>query len=349
MGITRTNIAMKAKRVTLQDLANHLGISKAAVSMALKGDSQISKATQERVTQTADQLGYVYNRRAAALSTGKTHTVGLAIHDVSSPYSAVLCRTIQADLAKTDRIAFLANTLDQKDMQTPFVQAMIEHNADGLIISPAAGTTVEDIDNWQKKGLTVVNLVREIPGANCDYVGNDDVLALTIATRHILSLGHKNIVMLGGHQDTSTSYNRRLGYRNALAEAGIEATDSFFADCDSDPEAGAIAIKQVMAKDQPPTAIVCFTDLIALGVLSGLIELGLEPGKDVAVIGCDGLPNGARAYTQLTTMNVQKQHIGEIAAQMICNRIDNPNSPIQRVILEPELIIRKSCGAKFKH
>lgn len=327
------------------DLANHLGISKATVSMALKGNQLIADSTRKRVTEAADELGYIYNRRAAALSTGKTHTIGIAIHDINSPYFARLCSSIEADLAKTDRIAFLANTHDQKTVQTPFVQAMIEHNADGLIICPTVETTIEDIQNWQRKGLTVVNLVREIPGANCDYVGNDDIAALTKATRHILSLGHSNIVMVGGQQPTSTSRNRRQGYKNALEEAGIKVTESYFKDCDSTPEDGSQAVKQLMSADNPPTAIVCFTDLIALGVLSGLIELGLKPGEDVAVIGCDGIPDGERAYTQLSTINVQKQRIGEIAAQMICNRIEHPDSPIQRIVLEPELVIRKSCGA----
>ncbi|WP_135077094.1 LacI family DNA-binding transcriptional regulator [Terasakiella sp. SH-1] len=335
----------KQKRITLKDLALHLNLSKATVSMALKGNDLISQKTREKVSKAATELGYVYNRRAAALTTGETRTIGLAVHDINNPYFARLGASVEEVLTKHKRMAFLTNTNDSLEIQDRFIKALIEHNADGLILCPAEHTKADVIKRLQSTGMPVVNIVREIAEAPCDFVGNDEKRAFFLATEHILALGHKNIVMLGGNQKTSTSIGRRTGFKKALEAAAIEVTDQHYVDCNSSPESGAQAVKEMMSKPNRPTAILCFTDLIALGVLSELIEMGLTPGKDIAVMGCDGIPEGSRAYTQLSTVNIPKREIGRHAAELMCKRLENPERDFERIITEPRLVIRKSCGA----
>ncbi len=331
--------------MTLRDLAETLGLSKATISMALKGNPLIAEQTRDKVVRCANDMGYVYNRRAAGLSTGESRTVGIAVHDITIPYFARVCASIETVLTASDRLGFLVNTNDSLEMQNRFIRACIEHNADGVILCPAAGTTTRDIEPVRKMGLPFVNFVREIKGAECDFVGNDDKRALMLSTGHLISLGHRRIAMLGGGENTSTSFNRRAGFKAAMEKAGYEIPPEYFMDCDSNPESGSEAIQRVMALPGPPTAVVCFTDLIALGVLSGLMEMNLKPGRDMAVMGCDGIPEGGRAYAQLSTVNVQKTAIGKMAAEMICRRIENSGEQFQHVIMEPTLVVRKSCGA----
>lgn len=331
-------------KVTLRDIANALGVSKATVSLAINGSSLVADKTRARVIEKIHELDYVYNRGAASLATGKTRTIGLAVHDITNPYFAEVCASIEAVLSLRGRMAFLCNSDESLERQKRFIVALAEHNADGLILCPAVGTTTDDLRPLLERCLPVVLIARDIEGAGVDFVGNDDKLALKLATEHLIGLGHRRIAMLGGGQPTSAGIGRRAGFLAALAEAGLEADPKLLIDCAISPEGGAEAVKTAMGHSTPPTAIACFTDLVALGALSGLCERGIRPGADVAVMGCDGIAEGARAYARLSTVNVQKAVIGQTAAEILVRRLDDPDLDLQRVITAPQLVVRGSCG-----
>lgn len=331
-------------KVTLRDIANALGVSKATVSLAINGSGLVAEKTRARVFEKIDELGYVYNRGAAGLTTGKTRTIGLAVHDITNPYFTEVCASIEAVLSLRGRMAFLCNSDESLDRQMHFILALAEHNADGLILCPAAGTEIDDLRPLLERRLPVVLIARDIEGARLDFVGNDDKLALKLTTEHLIGLGHRRIAMLGGGQPTSAGKLRRAGFLAAMEQASLEVDPGLLIDCPISPEGGTEAVRAAMAHGEPPTAIACFTDLVALGALSGLYELGLQPGADVAVMGCDGVAEGARAYAQLSTVNVQKAAIGQTAAEVLVRRLDDPDLELQRVIMEPELVIRGSCG-----
>lgn len=332
-------------KVTLRDIAEALDVSKATVSLAINGSSLVAEKTKRRVFEKIEELGYVYNRGAAGLSTGETHTVGLAIHDITNPYFSQVCAAIEEVLSRHGRMAFLCNTDETLDRQSRFIAALGEHNADGLILCPAAGTTAEDLAPLRKRGLPVVLIARDIPEAELDFVGNDDEKALRLATDHLIGLGHRRIAMLGGNDKTSAGRLRRAGFLAAMKAAGLTVDPRLAIDCEISPDGGSRALHAVMNMDDPPTAITCFTDLIALGALSALHERGMTPGDDVAVMGCDGIAEGARAYAQLSTVDIRKAEIGRIGGEMLMRRLSDPDRPIQRDIEEPSLVIRASCGA----
>ena len=151
--------------------------------------------------------------------------------------------------------------------------------------------------------------------------------------------------MLGGEEPTSTRRGRRGGFLAAMEEAGIPVDKSLLFDVSRFPESGSITLHKVMSLDNPPTAIACFTDFIALGALSGLHDLGLTPGKDVALMGCNGIPAGANSYIRLSTVNVQKSLIGKTTAELLLRRLEDPGCEPARVIAEPELVVRQTCGS----
>jgi len=335
----------RAHKVTLRDIAESLGVSTATVSLAINNNSLVAKKTRQQVLAKIEELGYVYNRGAASLSTGETRTIGLAVHDFTNTYFTRVCASIETVLSKNDRMSFLCNTNESLERQKRFISALIEHSADGLILCPAIGTVADDINPLVRQGQPVVLIARDIEGAEADFVGNDDVLALKIATEHLIKLGHRKITMLGGGKSTSVGKDRRTGYLTAMREADLEVTPEMTIGCDSNFEGGADAVKKVLAASQPPTAIVCFNDRVALGAISELFERDLKPGRDIAVMGCDGIGEGGRAYARLSTVNVQKTMMGQTAAEILVSRLENPDQPLKRIILEPKLVIRSSCGA----
>lgn len=336
------------KKVTLQDVANSLGISKATVSLCLNGSRLVADNTRALVLTKIEELGYVYNRSAASLSTGESKTIGLAIHALTNPYFTQVCSSIEAVLSLNGRMPFLCNTGEDLDRQAQFLQKLSEHNADGLILCPALGTKSHDLEVLRKNGLPIVLISRDIESSGLDYVGNDDELALALATKHIIQHGHKKIAMLGGSKQTSVGRSRRLGFVKTMHNAELEINPERLINCAADTVGGSEAARAVLLSQDPPTALVCFNDLVALGAMSALHELGLRPGKDVALIGCDGIEEGGRAYVQLSTVNVQKAAIGQVAAETLLERLKSPQMPVKRVLQKPELLLRRTCGSKAK-
>lgn len=332
--------------ITLSDVAAALGISKATVSLVINNDPRVADKTRQRVLDKIRELGYVYNRGAAGLSTGKSNTVGLAVHNLSNPYFTEVCAAIESVLSKNGRLSFLCNTSESLELQKRFIEALIEHRGDGLILCPADNTGIDDLQPIFARNLATVLIARDVGGAALDFVGNDGKAAFITATEHLIGLGHRRIAMIGGGQNTSASKNRRAGYHAALKAHKIPLDPSLVIDCETTAAGGQKAVVNLMQAPDPPRAAVCFADLVALGVLSGLHHMGCVPGRDLAVVSCDDIEEASRGYVQLTTARVQKSEIGKRAAKMLLERIANPGLPPRKIILEPQLIVRKTCGAR---
>ncbi len=336
---------MKSRNVTLNDIAVSLGVSKATVSLAINDDSRVADTTRRKIFSKIEELGYVYNRSAAGLSTGQSNTIGLAIHDITNPYFAEVCAECEAILSQNNKLAFLCNTRESLNYQEKFIQTMIEHQAEGLILSPAVGTTLRSLKSIFAQKLPTVMIARYIKGAKLDFVGNDGVLAFETATEHLIKLGHTRIAMIGGGQQTTVSNHRRTGFFNAMEKHGLAIDHSLIINCPTSPKGGEEAINYVLGHNTQPTAIVSFTDLVAVGILSGLYRKGLTPGKDVAVVSCDDIEEADRGYVQLTTMKTRKGEIGRKAAELLIRRINEPKAPVRHLHLKSELVIRNSCGS----
>ena len=331
--------------VRLSDIATALGISKATVSLVINNDPRVSEKTRQKVLKKTKELGYIYNRGAAGLSTGRSNTIGLAVHNLSNPYFTEVCSAIESVLSENGRMPFLCNTHESLDLQKRFIEALIEHRGDGLILCPADRTTIDDLKPVFTRNLATVLIARDIEDAPLDFVGNDGVMAFKLVTEHLISLGHKRIAMIGGGQQTTASTRRRAGFYTALKAHDIALDASLVIDCETTPGGGEAAISEIIKHSDPPTAVVCFADLVALGVLSGLHHMNYVPGKDLAVVSCDDIEEASRGYVQLTTARIQKSEIGRRAAEMLLERIADPTLPPRKILLEPELIVRRTCGS----
>ncbi|WP_051309665.1 LacI family DNA-binding transcriptional regulator [Desulfogranum japonicum] len=339
-------MAGRKKNITLGDIASLLGISKATVSLAINNDPRVAVKTRQNILRAVEELGYVYNRGAASLSTGHSLTVGIAVHDITNPYFAEVCTECEAVLRSANRLAFLSSTRESRDHQLRFIKALIEHRGDGLIMSPVDGTGMEDLQSIRINRLPTVLIARNIEGAELDFVGNDDVAAFRALTNHLISLGHTRIAMVGGGQQAMVSQNRREGFFQAMKEHGLSVDPALVLDVLTSPAGGEQAFAILQTTLKMPTAVIAFTDLIAFGLLSAMHRKGMVPGRDLAVVGCDDIDEAARGYVQLTTMRTCKGEIGKKAAELLLRRIRQPEAPVQQIRLHAELVIRQSCGAR---
>jgi len=335
----------RRKNVTISDIAAVLGISKATVSLAINNDPRVAASTRKKVLAKVESLGYVYNRGAAGLSTGRSNTIGLAVHDITNPYFAEVCKECEALLSDHNKLAFLASTRESLTHQHNFIRTLIEHRGDGLVMSPADGTNLKTLQPIFASNLPTVLIARDVDNAGLDFVGNDDVFAFHTITAHLLQLGHTRIAMVGGGQQASVSQDRRAGFLQAMTAAGLAVEPSLLIPCQTNSPAAEAVLETLLKHPLRPTAVVAFTDIVALGLLSGMHRRGISPGKDLALVSCDDIEEADRGYVQLTSMRTSKGEIGRKAAELLLRRIKNPNEPIQHIRLRGELIIRKTCGA----
>ena len=331
------------QRVTLDDVAGHAGVSRSTVSLVLRGSSLVARGTRDRVRASMEALGYVYNRGAANLRASRTNTVGLLVCAISTPFFAELTAGIDQVLDAAGLSTFLVNTGESPEKQERSLQRMREHNVDGLIICPVAGSCPDLVERMRRWNLPMVQALRYVSAHDGDYAGSDYRLGMEIITEHLIRLGHRRIALVGGDLVHSAVTDRRIGFTAAMQRHGL--SPDLIVKTPLHRRAGAEAVCALLDRSDPPTAAIGFNDIVAFGMMLGLTDRGLEPGRDFAVAGFDDVQEAALSRPALTTVSTLPFDIGQAAAELLLRRIAKPHGPPERVILPTRLVIRESCGA----
>jgi LacI family transcriptional regulator len=334
----------KGSRVTLQQVAEHAGVSRATASLIVRGSPLVSEKTRKKVLESMNQLGYVYDRVAANLRTKYSTTVGLIITEIANPVFAEVLVGVHKTLDKEGYTVILGTTFESAAKQDQLISTMLEYRVGGVIMSPVSESSHESIERLRQWGIPVVLFNREPAVANFDYVGVDNVLGAQMAVDYLISKGHRRIAYLGGPADSSAWRHRKQGYCNALYKAGLGLDESLIITSPATRQGGFDVIHQILSLPNPPTAALCYNDIVAFGVFNGLKEIGLQPGRDFAVVGFDNIQEAAVSSPKLTTVTAYPQQIGTHAAELLHQRIKGMDGKTQRIILKPELVIRESCS-----
>ncbi|WP_081949076.1 LacI family DNA-binding transcriptional regulator [Litchfieldella xinjiangensis] len=333
------------RRVTLVDVAKKVGVSTSTVSLVLRDSPTIPERTRKRVLEAADQLGYVYNRRAAGLRSAQSGIVGVVVNDLTNPYFAEIVASIQESMTMHGRVVVLSNTAESTERQKKFVDTMREYNVDGIVICPAENTTpdlIQKIQAWRKPCIL---FSRNIPSIEADYVAGDNRGGMYKVTQHLIELGHRRIAMIGVNDRTSTGRDRRDGYLDGLANAGISVEKELMVTCPATRADGMEAISNVLDKENPPTAAVCFNDIVAFGVMLGLRARQLEPGRDFSVTGFDDIAESRLWRPALTSVAISRSQIGDEVVSLLLRRLREPDSPYEHSSINTELVVRDSTSA----
>lgn len=332
-------------RVTLQVIADRLGVSTATVSLALRDSPLVAEATRLRVRQFAREMGYSYNRSAASLRTDRTNILGVGFHDITNPYFAELLAAIEETAAAHGRSILLATYGEKLDRQERALTTLKEYRPDGMIVCAAGGSSAETFGHLIAAGVPLVQLSREIPGLDLDFAGSDDRHGTVLALEHLIGLGHRRIAFLGENPLISTARNRYEGYCGMLARHGIGLDPALVYSAHGTRESGLKGIQHVLDAPEPPTAAICFNDLTAFGAMLGLRHRGREAGADFSIVGCDDVQEAAQWYPALTTVRNFQEEMGRKSAELLIRRIAEPAAPVKRVVLEPELVVRGTTAA----
>jgi len=338
-----TDGANRGKRATIVDVARAADVSKSTVSLVLGGSPLVADETRERVHRAMSDLGYVYNRGAANLRGSSSTSLGMIINDLSNPFFVELAVGIERAAQVGAFVPFLANTAENPIRQSQVIRSMREHGAAGFILSPAIGSSAAVV-NALTAGLPVVSVIRRLPGLNASLVASENREGAREAVRHLIALGHKRIAFAGG-MPMVVRDERLAGYRDALAEAGLSVDERIVAAGMPTPSGGREVCARLLALANPPTAALCFNDAVAVGVMRGLADEGRVVGRDFAVVGFDDIPDARNMSPALTTVDVDAQHLGERAAQLLLRQIASGDFTPETQLYGTRLIVRASCGA----
>lgn len=335
------------RRITLNDIARACGVSRATVSLVLRGSPLVHMDTRRQVEAEMQRQGYVYNRAAANLRQRVSTAVALVINDLSNPFFAEFAAGVDEELSKKNYVTLLGNSNESSSRQRQVLASLMEHNPAGVILSPAEASDAADIEFviGRRTPLLVFNRVLVEPGAlsfEYDFLGLDNRAGSRVATEHLLSLGHRRIAFYGGHADSSSCRERRLGYLDALKDAGIEVDEGWMIET-APTRLEAYAHAEVLCeKGFSPTGAVCYNDAVALGLMQGLTRLGRHPGIDFAAIGFDNIPEAAVGVPPLSTMNADPRARGRQAAELLLQRAANPSLPQRSIVVPVQLTHRDS-------
>ena len=334
--------ASSGRRVTLGDIAAALGVSTATVSLALRDSAVVALDTRNRIKAHARKVGYIYNRSAAALRTARSNMVGVAVHDILNPYFAEVFRSLEDALGQENQVVLICNHRDSIARQRSFVDSLLQHRIDGLVLSASIGTTADDINTLADRGIPVTLICRDVPGARVPVVRGDDFIGARLITDHLIAQGHRRIAMVGGRRASSAGRDRNAGWRAALANAGLDADAQIDIPELMTQAEGRAAAAALMAADPRPTAVFGFNDLIALGLMSALQRSGLTPGRDMAVAGYDDIDGAASHTPALTSVWNGAQEIGRRAASIVLDQVAGVRFGQDRILIPPKLSVRES-------
>jgi LacI family transcriptional regulator len=330
-------------RPTLLDIAADARVSRATVSLVIRDVPTVANATRKRVLRSIEKLGYVYHRGAASLRMQRTRTIGLIVSDITNPFFAELILAIEERLAIAGFVTLLGNTSEDRVKQERLLKTMREFPADALLICPALdeGPSLAPLNLGGV--LPAVAVARRVPG--CDYAGIDNAQGAQLAADHLYRIGHRRIAFLGGNPQQSTGEERLQGYRQALAGWELPFDPLIVLPSVPNRRGGFDGVQKLLKLNAPPTAALCFNDMVALGAMEALHQLGPKPGVDFCVVGFNNIPEAAQSVPGLTTIDTAPRQLGEAAAELLLKRIERRDAPRQTVILQPSLVVRESCGA----
>jgi LacI family transcriptional regulator len=337
---------------TINDLAQHLGVHKSTVSRAMDPARRhlIGADLLQRVETAARELGWRPNRAAAALSTGRSRTVGVLLPDITNPVFPPILRGIEDALDTEGYFALLANTSRRDGGQAAAqaaVERMLAQRVEGFIVA----TALRD-DAWLESlrvgGARVVLVNRTDGRGLLPAVTSDDMLGMRLAVDHLVALGHRRVAHLAGPAFFSTGQARRVGFEQALREQGLQPAG--IATCGAySIEAGASGMRELLAlrpraRSGGFTAVVAANDLIALGALQVLQAKGIEVPQDVSLIGHNDMPLLDQLRPPLTSVRIQHYEMGLRAARLLMAALHGTPDAASTVVLRPELMVRGSTA-----
>jgi LacI family transcriptional regulator len=321
-----------AARPTIRDVAQRAGVSIATVSRVLNEKGDVRPTTRERVQEAASELGYSVDSIGRALASQRTRLVGVVVGDNAGHRDLSLMffgKVLSAISRRLSQLGYEPLLLQDAD-------AGGAHRFDAAIV---IGVDEDDpvVVGLCKRGTPLVGVDVRCGDA---FVGSDHAGGVRLALAHLRAIGHRRIAHIAGASNTHAGSERLAAFRQAC----YDQPEEYIRLGDFSSASGYREACALLALDEPPTAIVAASDLMALAALQAIWESGQRPGRDVAVVGFDDLEAAALAHPPLTTVRQDRHDLGAIAAECAVDLLERPDGVVRRIVLPVELVVRGSSS-----
>ena len=325
--------------VTSRNVARAAGVSQATVSRVLQGSEKVSAATRERVLEAVISTGYSPNILARAMKTRRTGTIGVVVARITNPFYPEVLEALSVELAAAGQRMVLWTSEGPGDVSA--LEAIRAGMADGVVFTTVTAESMP-LQEALKRQAPLVMLNRSVEGLPCDQVTSDNVAGSRAIAEYMVAEGHRRLGFIGGPPRPSTSAERKRGFREGLASAGIAWDETLCRYGDFSHADGRAVMRELLSLDDAPTAVFCVNDLTALGALDGARSLGRRVPEDIWVAGYDDIAMSAWDAFDLTTVRQPIPEMVAMAVRMLLERIADPSLPPRHHRFPSELVVRGS-------
>jgi LacI family transcriptional regulator len=330
--------------VTLEDISKVTGFSVPTVSRVLSNSRYpVSATTRQRILEVAQALGYRPNLSARSLRTDRTHTIGILVDDVMSPFVPPIVRGIQDHLIAHGFLSLIVNSDWNPDFEHAAIESLLSRGVDGIIFVEYSHLAVNAaLEQSQKPHLFVHRL---FSGSIKNSIVPDDYHNACLAVRHLLSLGHRRIAYIHGPDNWHSARERLAGYRDELPKHGIAFDPALVQPGDWEFDSGYAAARRLLELAERPLALFAANDLMALGAIYGFQDAGLAVPTDIAVVGYDNRDFARIFRPNITTVSLPAYEMGRTAAELLLDQLTAGKWEREEIKIKGQLYVRESCGA----
>lgn len=326
---------------SIKDVAKLAGVSNATVSRVLGNKEYVRESTRQKVLRAADELGYKPNRVARSLRVRSSQIIGLIISDIQNPFFTSLVRAVEDIAYKNNYAIFLCNSDEDSNKEALYVDLMLSENVAGVIITPA-----RELNCPSRKlidaNIPTVSVDRRVLDCEVDTVVLDNVGGAYKLINHLIENGHTKIGAILGLLEITTGRERLEGYKLALSDHNIPFDKNLVKAGIPKHDLGFRYTKELFNSSDPPTALFTGNNLLAVGAIKAINELNLNIPKDVSFVSFDNQEWSSLIYPGITVISQPTYELGRSAIELIMKRIDEPSRSPELILIEPEIIIRKS-------
>lgn len=333
---------------TMRDVATLARVSISTVSHVINGTRNVSPGTRQRVINAMQQVNYRHNALASSLRSNQTRVLGVLVPNSANPFFAEVISGIEAACFDEGYNILMGNANDDPERELAYLEVLISRQVDGILLVSAGAhrTSLELINGYQKP---VVMVDRTSSMDHVDEIYTDNYNGGLLATQYLLDLGHQRVACISGPSFLTPSADRVRGYKTALEQADIAVDESLILSGNFQHDSGYTACQALLEQPHRPTAIFACNDLMAVGALCAIQEVGLRVPEDISVIGYDDIPLAAYTSPRLTTIAQPAQELGKLAAKKLLHRLENRTDGNGSVtdsytVLPVHLKQRESCG-----
>lgn len=344
-----TSSVARNRPPTMADIARKADVSVSTVSRVINQNVTVDPATEKRVRDAIQELGYRPNLLARSFRRRVTHTIGLLVPDNSNPFFAEVARMIEDAGFKEGYNVFLCNSDLSQEKQAAYLDVLLAKQVDGLILVSTGLISLTDeqdpIQRVLESGVPCVAVDRDLGDLPVDQVLVDHEQGGYLAGRYLAELGHREIACILGPSDITPSAGRFAGFEKALAEVDENLEPVAYVASNGRFDGGVSAIEELLERGVSFSALFVFNDLVALGAHSALRRAGYEVPEDVSIVGFDNVRLSYAVYPPLTTIAQPIAEMANLSVRLLIERMADGTAPTERIMLSTELIERESCRA----